>query len=90
MNGQIIYLYAYDVAYEANLAEIERQMRGTAERFCVGRLKDAPRDFPVYRPLLIQLEQIRLEGPWGPLELTTIIKIFSVGAISVKVCVPVN
>ena len=33
MKGEIVYLYAYDLAYEANLAGIEALMPGTAERF---------------------------------------------------------
>ncbi|OHE74938.1 MAG: hypothetical protein A2107_10600 [Verrucomicrobia bacterium GWF2_62_7] len=55
MKGEVIYLYAYDIAYEANLAEIEKKMLGAAERFQIGRLKDAPREFLVYRSLSVQM-----------------------------------
>ncbi len=89
MNGEIIYLYAYDIAYEANLAEIEKRMSGVAERFRLGRLKDAPRDFPVYHPLAIEMEETRLETANGPVTLRTSVKLFAIGAVSVKVRVPV-
>jgi len=90
MTGEVIYLYAYDIAYEANLAEIEKKMRGAAERLRLGLLKDAPRHFPVYRPLTIQIEDMRIEGPAGPIALSIYIKFFSVGAVSVKVRTPVS
>jgi hypothetical protein len=89
MKGEVIYLYAYDVAYEADLAAIAKKMRGAAERFQLGRPKDAPRDFPVYRPLTVQIEDLQLEGPAGPIKLSVFIKFFAVGAISVKVRTPV-
>jgi hypothetical protein len=90
MKGEVIYLYAYDVAYEADLAAIAKKMRGAAERFRLGRPKDAPRDFPVYRPLTVQIEDLRLEGPAGPMVLSVFVKFFAVGAISVKIRVPVD
>jgi len=90
MKGEVIYLYAYDIAYEANLGEVEAMMRGAAERFRLGRLKDAPRNFPVYRPLAIQIPELEIEGPTGPLKLYASVKLFSLGALSVKVRVPVS
>ncbi len=90
MTGDVVYLYAYDIAYEANLAEIEKKMLGAVERFRLGHLKDAPRDFPLYRSLVLQTEDVRLEGPHGRVTLSTTIKLFSVGAISVNVRVPVS
>jgi hypothetical protein len=85
MKGEVTYLYAYDIAYEANIAAIEKAMLGTAERLRLGRLKDAPRSFPAYRPLIIQIEDVQGEGPGGPLTISTSVKLFSVGVISVKV-----
>ncbi len=90
MKGEVIYLCAYDIAYEANIAEIEKRMLGTAERLRLGRLKDAPRSFPAYRPLTIQIEDMQMEGPEGPVTLSTFVKLFSVGVISVKVRIPVS
>ena len=33
MNGDVTYLYAYDIAHEANLAAIEARLRGTVQWF---------------------------------------------------------
>jgi hypothetical protein len=89
MNGEVSYLYAYDVAYEADLAEIKKLL-GAADGFRLAHLKDAPRNFPFYRSLILQTEDMRLDGPNGPLTLSTTIKLFSVGAVSVNVRVPVS
>jgi hypothetical protein len=90
MKGEVIYLYAYDIAYEANLGEIEKKMLGAAERLRLGQLRDAPREFPVYQPLVVQMEETRLETGHGPVTLSTAVKLFSLGAISVKVRMPVE
>jgi hypothetical protein len=90
MNAEIVYLYAYDIAQEADLSAIEASMRGETERFDLGRLKDAPRDFPVFRPVSVQINAMTAEGPHGALRLLPSIKIFTVGAISIKVRVPVT
>ena len=90
MKGEVVHLYAYDIAYEADLAAIEKAMLGAAERFRPLRPKDAPRNFPVYRPLSIQGEEMQVEGPQGPMTLSSSIKLFAVGALSVSVRTPVT
>jgi hypothetical protein len=89
MNGEVIYLYAYDVAYEADLAAVKKLL-GAAEGFRLGHMKDAPRNFPFYRALILHTVDMHLDGPCGPLTLSTTIKLFSVGAISVAVHVPID
>lgn len=90
MDAEIVYLYAYDIGNEADLPAIERMMRGEAERFDLGRIKDAPRDFPVFRPLAVQLNPLDVQGPGGRIRLLPSVKLFSVGAMSVKIRVPVQ
>jgi len=90
MNAEIVYLFAYDIAHEVNLTVVEAAMRGTAAWLDHGRLKDAPQSFPVYRPLTIQMNQVNVEGPHGPLVLSPSVKLFDIGALSVKVRVPVH
>lgn len=90
MDAEIVYLYAYDIGNEADLPAIERMMRGAAERFDLGRIKDAPRDFPVFQPLGVQLNPVEVDGPQGRIRLVPSIKLFAVGAMSVKVRVPVQ
>lgn len=90
MTAEVIYLYAYDIAHEADLSALEASLRGSAEWFDLGRLKDAPRAFPVYRPLAIQMNSFSGEGSAGPVTLHPSVKVFSVGALSVKIRLPVH
>ncbi len=90
MNAEIVYLYAYDIAREADLGAIGQMMRGEAESFEMGRLKDSPRDFPVFRPLAIQLNPLSVEGPAGSIRLFPSVKLFAVGAFSLKIRIPVT
>jgi hypothetical protein len=89
MNAEVIYLYAFDIAQEAYLPRIEALVMGTSEQQ-LGRLKDAPPGFPMYRPVVIPDQVIPAEGPQGPLTLHTSVKLFAVGAMSIKVRVPVS
>jgi hypothetical protein len=89
MNATVVYLYALDMAHEADLAAIEKKMQGAMQRFHLSRSKDAPRGFPFYRPLVLQMDDVAIEGPLGPATLSISIKLFSVGAMSVDVRMPV-
>ncbi|MGO8704517.1 MAG: hypothetical protein ACLQVA_11910 [Candidatus Brocadiia bacterium] len=89
MNAEIICLYAFDIAQEADLPRIEALVTGTAEQVQLGHLKDAPPGFPMQRPIAIRDEAMSADGPRGPLTLFASVKLFAVGAMSIKVRVPV-
>lgn len=90
MNAEIVCLYAYDIAREADLGAIGRMMSGEVESFEIGRLKDSPRDFPVFRPLSIQLNALSVDGPGGTIRLFPSVKLFAMGALSLKIRIPVS
>ena len=90
MNAEVVYMFALDIAQEADLAKIERLLSGSAELHSIGRLKDTPPHFPVYRPLSIQVDDVSIKGPLGPMKLSASVKIFAIGAISLKLRVPVK
>lgn len=89
MNAEVVYFHAYDIAQEARLGDIEATMRDTLEPFRFGRLKDAPRGFPVYRPLSIQIREMQGELDGEVVRVFPSVKVFSVGALSVKIRIPV-
>ena len=90
MSAEIIFLYAFDIAQEADLPRIEALLGGATEQYQLGHLKDAPAGFPMYRPIAIRDEAMPAEGPRGPLTLSASVKLFAVGAMSIKVRVPVT
>lgn len=89
MKAEVVYMFAFDIAQEADLTKIEKLLGGS-ELHKIGRLKDTPRHFPIYRPLSIQVEDIRGEGPAGPIQLSASVKLFAIGAISIKLRMPVE
>lgn len=90
MNAEVVYFHAYDIAQDADLELIEATMRETLEPFRFGRLKDAPRGFPVYHPLSIQIPAMQAEIGDEAVRLYPSVKIFPVGALSVKIRIPVS
>ncbi len=90
MKAEVVYFHAYDIAQEADLKSIEVAMREPLEPFRFGRLKDSPMGFPVYRPLSVQMQEITEETDGEVIRLLPSVKIFSVGALSVKIRIPVN
>jgi hypothetical protein len=90
MNAEVVYMFALDIAQEADLVKIERILSGSAELHSIARLKDTPRHFPVYRPLSIQVDPVSIKGPLGPMQLSASVKIFAIGAISLKLRIPVK
>ncbi|MBI5243637.1 MAG: hypothetical protein HY922_08145 [Elusimicrobia bacterium] len=85
MKGQVVYMYAYDVAYEIDLPKVRDYVRQRAQYLEVPSDKTMPRDFPFYKPLLIEEHPIVLQGPSGPLTLRREVKVFSIGALSISV-----
>lgn len=90
MKAEVVYFFAYDIAQEADLGSIESAIRDTVEPVSFGRLKDAPRDFPVYHPLAIQIRESETKVFGAAVRLLASVKIFAVGALSVKIRIPVQ
>ena len=63
---------------------------GAADGFRLAHLKDAPRNFPFYRSLILRTEDMHLDGPNGPVTLSTTIKLFSVGTSRSMCAMPVS
>lgn len=82
MRGQVVYMYAYDVAYEIDLQKA-RDSLTQAQFLQVPPGKTVPRDFPFYQPLYTALDPLRVRSVSGELTLRREIKVFSVGAISI-------
>ncbi|HEX4125288.1 MAG TPA: hypothetical protein VHY37_11220 [Tepidisphaeraceae bacterium] len=88
--GEVVYLYAFDLAYETLRQPISRLLGQPAAEFAVDSSKRAPRQLLFYRPQVVRLPPIERIGPRGPLRLDRAIKILPVGAISITVRLPFN
>jgi hypothetical protein len=86
--GEVVYIYAFDVAYEMTRQPVGELMGQPVAQFVLDASKRSPRHLFFYRPHMICLPPLEREGPVGPLRLERVVKFLPVGAISITVRVP--
>ena len=86
--GEVVYLYAFDIAYEMDRKPIERLLGQPVAEFSVGAGKRGPRQLLFYRPQMVRLPPQERLGPQGPVRIERTIKLLPVGAISITVRAP--
>jgi hypothetical protein len=90
LSGEIVYMYAFDVAYEMTRTPVRELLGHTVCEFAVDASKRSPRQLFFYRPQMVRLPPLEKLGPRGPIRLERTIKMLPVGAISITVRVPFN
>ncbi|MBN1362916.1 MAG: hypothetical protein JW993_20120 [Sedimentisphaerales bacterium] len=88
MRGEVVYIYAFDLAYDTKRREIPTILGCRTHSYEAGPGKPGPRHGFFYRPQMVTLPARRCQSPFGPVEVAEAVKLFDVGAISVQVCVP--
>jgi hypothetical protein len=86
--GHVVYLFAFDVAYEMIRQPVATLLGQPVAQFVVDASKRNPRQLFFYRPQMVRLPPIERLGPRGMVRLERSIKLLPVGAISVMVRVP--
>jgi hypothetical protein len=86
--GQVVYHYAFDIAYEMGRKPIGRLLGQEVAQFSIDSSKRNPRHMFFYRPQMVRMPPVERLGPHGPVRIETTIKIIPVGAISISVSVP--
>jgi hypothetical protein len=86
--GEVVYLYAYDVAYEMSREPIRRLLGQPVEPFQVDDDKRIPRHQLFYRPQMVRLPAVERVGPHGTVRMEREVKVLPVGAISITIRVP--
>jgi hypothetical protein len=86
--GQVVYHYAFDIAYEMGRKPIERLLGQEVAQFSMDASRRNPRHMFFYRPQMVRMPTVERLGPNGPIRVETTIKIIPVGAISISVRVP--
>lgn len=86
--GQVVYIYAFDVAYDTARQPISHLLGQPVEQFSMDGSKRSPRQFFFYRPQMIRLPTIDREGPFGRVRVERAIKLLPVGAISITMRMP--
>ena len=86
--GEVVFLYAFDLAYEMARKPVEYLLGQQLAEFSVGASKRGPRQLLFYRPMMVRLPPIERLGPRGPVRIERAVKLLPVGAISIMVRVP--
>ncbi len=86
--GEVVYIYAFDVAYEMVRKPVRELLGQPVAQFAVDASKRSPRHLFFYRPQMVRLPPLERIGPYGPVRVERVIKLLPVGAISITVRVP--
>jgi len=86
--GAVVYMYAFDVAYEMSRKPVGQLLGQPVAEFVVGASKRSPRQFLFYRPQMVRLPAVERVGHRGLMRLEWSVKIMAIGAISITVRVP--
>jgi hypothetical protein len=86
--GEVVYLYAFDVAYEFIRRPVTQLLGQPVAQFVVDASKRSPRQLFFYRPQMVRLPPLERLGPHGTIRLERSIKLLPIGAISIMVRVP--
>jgi hypothetical protein len=83
--GEVVYIYAFDVAYELNRMPAVEFMGHPLAQFWVDAGKRNPRQLFFYRPMMLRFPAMERLGPNGPVRVEPVVKFLPVGAISISV-----
>ena len=86
--GEVVYIYAFDVAYDTARTPLRELLGQPVAQFAVDASKRNPRQLFFYKPQMIRLPPMERIGPLGPVRVERAIKLLPVGAISITVRVP--
>jgi hypothetical protein len=86
--GEIVYIYAFDVAYDMKREGVGQLMGQPVQQVAIDASKRTPRQHLFYRPQMVHLPPIERTAPMGKVKLQRNIKLLPVGAISITVRVP--
>jgi hypothetical protein len=86
--GRVIYVYAFDVAYEMTRVSLPQLLGQPVAQFSVDASHRNPRHLFFYRPQMVRLPPMERIGPNGPVRIERSMKLLPVGALSITVSVP--
>ena len=86
--GEVVYIYAFDVAYEMARLPVRELLGHPLAQFSVDASKRSPKQLFFCRPQMVRLPPLERIGPRGPVRLERVVKLLPVGAVSITVRVP--
>jgi len=86
--GEVVYIYAFDVAYDMTRRPVPELLGQPVAQFVVDASKRSPRHLFFFRPQMVRLPPLERIGPRGPVRVERAIKLLPVGALSITIRVP--
>lgn len=87
--GEVVYIYAYDIAYDIKNEPVEKILNQPTRDYLVGPSKRIPKQMFFYRPRIAEFAPENRQLRSGEsLEIRKSVKIFGVGAMTIQVRVP--
>lgn len=86
--GKVIYIYAFDVAYETIRKPVQQLLGQPVAQFNVDTSRRNPRHLFFHRPQMVRLPPMERIGPKGPVRIERTVKFLPVGALSITISVP--
>jgi hypothetical protein len=86
--GEVVYIYAFDVAYEMIRQPVRELLGQPVAQFVVDASKRSPRHLFFYRPQMVRLPPLERIGRGCPMRIERVVKLLPVGAISITIRVP--
>jgi hypothetical protein len=86
--GEVVYIYAYDVAYDLNREPVPELLGQKVVPFAFDSSRRHPRHHFFYKPQMIRLPAMERVGPFGPVNVDRVVKLLPVGAVSITVRIP--
>jgi hypothetical protein len=86
--GEVVYIYAFDVAYEMLRLPLKMLLGQPVAQFAVDVSKRSPRQGFFHRAQMARLPPLERFGPFGPVRIERSVKVLPVGAISITVRMP--
>lgn len=88
LQGEVVFLYAFDVAYEMHREPVRELLGHPVLPFNLDTSRPSPKHLLFHQPSVVHLPVQQRVGPGGMVPVHTSIKLLSIGAISIAVRVP--
>ena len=86
--GEVVYIYAFDIAYELLRQPLKSLLGQPVAQFAVDASKRSPRQVFFHRAQMVRLPPLERFGPLGTTRIERNVKVLPVGAISIMVRIP--
>ncbi|HUV39302.1 MAG TPA: hypothetical protein VMY39_06790 [Planctomycetota bacterium] len=86
--GEVAYLYAFDLAWDMKREPLGKLLGQPVRPFAPGPTRHRPREMMFFRPQMASLEPVERTGPGGKVTVSRTVKLFPVGALSIRARVP--